>query len=742
MAVHSTGKIILGGDFTSVGGTARNHFARLKSDGSLDVSFNIGAGANGTVRSVAVQADSAAVIGGEFTQVAGITRNRIARIHGDEKSNLSTFEFSSATYSVAEDAGSVLITVRRLGDTNRNLSIRFATADGTATGTGPNADYTPTNNLLSFPAGVVTKTFSVRIIDDLVIEGNETVLLSLTNLPLNAEFSGPSAATLTIVDNEKSIQFAQTNYVFSEGATNALITLLRFGPSNGVVSVEFTTSDGTATNGLDYTNVTTTVTFGDGVTVQTVLVPLIDDGETEDTETVLLTLSNPQGVLLGLASATLTILDNEPAPGGVEPTFTPGAGGNNFVRSLTLMPDRKVLLGGAFTSWDNTNRGGVARLNTNGTHDLTFNPGTGANELVASVAAMGDGRVVVGGSFTNFNGAAFNRIVRLTTNGMPDTSYNQIAGFDTSVNVVNLQTNGRVLVGGGFSLPTHAITRLRANGGVDTTFVPGSGANGPVHAVLPLADGRILIGGAFTSVNGVPVARLAMLNSSGLVDESFVPAAITNGAVYALAVQSDGKFVVGGQFLTVGGSNRHGIAVLNSDGTLFTGFNPGLGVSNIVFAIGLQSSGRIIIGGDFTSVNGTNRNRFARLNSNGTLDFGFDPGLGANSTVYTLAVLPDDNIIIGGDFSMVNGYKRNGVAKINGSDRSLIITGISAVAGGPAHIRIRAVPGFSYALEGGTDLIGWTSLTTNTATGISLMFTDPAAAGFSYRFYRVRQVSP
>src|SRR6185369_14420460 len=116
--------------------------------------------------------------------------------------------------------------------------------------------------------------------------------------------------------------------------------------------------------------------------------------------------------------------------------------------------------------------------------------------------------------------------------------------------------------------------------------------------------------------------HIARLNSDGTLDSSFlVPGSGVNGDVGSLALQADGKTVIGGVFTSVNGTTRNGIARLNSDGTLDTSFlAAGSGTNSSVLAIAVQSDGKIVIGGFFTSVNGTTRNGAARLNVDGTLD--------------------------------------------------------------------------------------------------------------------------
>ena len=134
-----------------------------------------------------------------------------------------------------------------------------------------------------------------------------------------------------------------------------------------------------------------------------------------------------------------------------------------------------------------------------------------------------------------------------------------------------------------------------------------------------------------------------------------------DGAIYAVTLQPDGKILIGGGFTAVNSSTRNRVARLNADGTLDTAFNPDLDVQ--VFDVTLQPDGKVLVGGNFTVVNGATRNRVARLNADGTLDTGFSPDV--NGTVIAVTLQPDGKILTGGSFSSVNGSTRNRIARLN-----------------------------------------------------------------------------
>lgn len=140
--------------------------------------------------------------------------------------------------------------------------------------------------------------------------------------------------------------------------------------------------------------------------------------------------------------------------------------------------------------------------------------------------------------------------------------------------------------------------------------------------------------------------------SPGAWDQAYFPT-ITGGPAYAMALQPDGRLLIGGVFTSVNNSgSRSHLARLFADGSLDTAFfNSGSGVSSTIWCLAVQPDGRILIGGDFTSVNGTTRTRVARLNANGALDGSFVPTSTISSSVLAVAAQSDNKVVIGGNFS-------------------------------------------------------------------------------------------
>jgi len=202
------------------------------------------------------------------------------------------------------------------------------------------------------------------------------------------------------------------------------------------------------------------------------------------------------------------------------------------------------------------------------------------------------------------------------------------------------------------------VTRHYFDGTRDISFTPALGnriygGGEVVRALAVQPDGKILVGGYFHAINGTNRNAIARLNANGTLDTN---SALGIGgsfwdSVSALAVQSDGKVLVNGGFATSGGTNVGGIARLNADTSLDTSFNPTPGMYG--GPIALQPDGKVLVG-------------LNRLNADGSLDSTFNPGTGANGSVRTVALQPDGKVVIGGDFTTINGIVRPHVARLFG----------------------------------------------------------------------------
>jgi uncharacterized delta-60 repeat protein len=300
------------------------------------------------------------------------------------------------------------------------------------------------------------------------------------------------------------------------------------------------------------------------------------------------------------------------------------------------------------------------------------------------------------------------------------------------------------------------IARLHPNGTVDVSFNPGSGANDNVNAVALQSDGRILIGGQFTTVDTFFAGRIARLNPDGSRDISFrtgtgfTRADSRPAIVYDILILANGRILVAGDFTAYNGVPRAGVAMLDQFGTLQS-FASGLqSVNGAVRTIALQRTDRnnqdeFIIGGDFTAVDGAPRARLARLDSTGRFDDTFDPGDGANDSVLGIFVQPwDGRVVVVGAFTEFNNNTNlRGIARLN-NDKAFLpptvapqFNQVTMTATGGIRLSFNGEQGETYVIEGTNDFITWTVDRTITGAGPNTMTEIPNTT--QYRFFRVRR---
>ncbi len=250
-------------------------------------------------------------------------------------------------------------------------------------------------------------------------------------------------------------------------------------------------------------------------------------------------------------------------------------------------------------------------------------------------------------------------------------------GFDPNANgivrVIVVQPDGKILLGGDFTtlspnggpaVTRNHLARLNPDGTLDMAFDPNP--NLPVRAIALQPDGKILVGGAFNSIGGEMRNCIARLGATTGLADSFDPnASLGSGAtVNSISVQTDGKILAGGSFDFIGGQTRHHIARLDAITGLADSFDPN--ADNGIQSIVVQADGKILAGGFFSIIGGQTRNRIARLDATTGLADSFNPNVeDGGGTVYSLALQADGKILAGGFFSIIGGEMRSGIARLD-----------------------------------------------------------------------------
>jgi uncharacterized delta-60 repeat protein len=395
-------------------------------------------------------------------------------------------------------------------------------------------------------------------------------------------------------------------------------------------------------------------------------------------------------------------------------------------------------------------------------------------------------KVLIAGDFTHVNGEARPGLARLNPDGSVDSSYGLVPA-DGTISVILPDPVGNIYIAGSFDhigqTPRSSLARLLPEGGLDLNFDAGAGPNGRIRSLALLEAGQVLCGGTFNRFAGEPAVHLALTDDAGQHDLAFKPSFLHSSAIEAgietIALQPDGKILVGGTFETSRGfehlvrlnadgtldesfAGLHGpilypkailplangqvliagiansdgsglIRRLNSDRTVDETFQPPLFKGSIdCFAI--EANGGIILSGSFTEVNGQFRRGLVRLSSEGRLDLNWS--VAANGPVTDITLDPEGNLLIAGAFTTIDGASRRGVARI----LSQTGFGFKAASANSEQFsaKLQARAGVYYVIESSQDLRTWSSVATNYSASTELAISDNSVTVHSRRFFRAR----
>ncbi len=681
LAVQPSGGVLVGGSFTTINGFLRPALGRFSPDGRLDTNFlsgmtNVSAVTQPVVRAIALQDDGKILAGGTFFRF-GPFINGLARFNSDGTPD-SSFIFEQGIGDGLGIGSPGIYRIAPFADGRIALGGQFASWEGVA-------EY----NLVILNGDAVPLAFSVHPVSQFVPSGTtvqfavQTVGTSpvtfrwfrgATPLSDGGNISGATTTNLTIT----GATLVDTNFysVIATNLTGGVHTsfpaelfilsqpVFRAQPVGGIsfVSNSFTlraTVLGLGNIGYQWLLNSNLISGATNASLAYTNLSLTNSGFYQ------LVASNSLGFVTSVV-AQLTVL---PPPASISTTWPhpAGASGGN-IGVVVPLGDGRVVIGGSFTAvgpaGNNTARANLALLETNGTANATFNPAPDGQ--VMAVVRDGSGGFLVGGFFNNIGGQARKSFARLNSDGSLDATFlaNLGAGPNQAVYDVALQADGKILVAGsfstvsGFSYPS--IVRLNANGTIDSSFRLNQQFAQQIQTVSPRADGRIYVGGSITVSNRQNIIRL---QSDGAVDLSFNASASASGPTRLLAL-ADGGVLVAGNFMTINGVSSLNFARLTADGTTLNW--PGALPNASVNAMVLQPNGRVVIVGGFNTV-GTTRNQIARFEPDGSLDATFTPGNGFNFTAASaLALEADGRIWVGGNFTTYAGTTVNRLALLTG----------------------------------------------------------------------------
>ncbi len=650
-------------------------------------------------------------LGGEDIPVGtalGISSSPVSLI--DNSQQAGTFGFASTTF-VATNLSPQITVVRNnggYGQINVNYSTNTPYPNG---GTAqPNQDYTPiASTQLTFSQNQTNKQFSLNVKNNGIVSTSfteKTINLQLSNLrPLGSGATfGISNTTVRLINLNFPgyLTLSATNYNGQEAPPYGQIsfTVNRVAGSQGSLSVQYATADGTAMNGVDYVGATNVLQWNSGdVSPRTVTLALINSGVVGGGKQFSISLSNPQ-----FNESSDSGLFYAGSPGSITTASMTIGNGNSYGSVQFSSPTYLVNENGGYATITVVRSGGVAgpayvsysTADGTGTANSSYVPASGIltfapNQLSASfqVGITNNGQY---GPNLNFNvnlsspvNLALGTVTSAQVSILNDQANNQPPGTSNAVFTANIngdvlalsyQTNGQIIAGGTFNvvngLTENNVVRLNSGGSVDTSF--SASANDTIQTAASQTDNRVLIGGEFTSVDGTTIYSIARLMTDGTVDTSFDVGAGANGSVYSLVETFLGgvrKIYAGGAFSTMNSANSEGIARLNNNGTIDQTFSVGSGVDGTVYAVAVYPTnsvyaGDVIVGGSFAHYNGAAAGGIVRLASNGSIDVSFNPGAAAtNGVINAIAIQPDGGIVVGGSFTNFNGIVSTNIARLN-----------------------------------------------------------------------------
>ncbi len=507
----------------------------------------------------------------------------------------------------------------------------------------------------------------------------------ITIKPLTKGGTTPNEYLDVQVSLSPNIAWQTGTYYVDEKLGTVSVVLTRSANSAGAVSVNYATADGTATAAANYTASSGTISWADGdSSSKMIAIPITTAAAFNGLLNFTVSLS---GITGGVIANSTTATVNIASAGTTDPGFSA-----NFVNSTVLQTlvqtDGKILIAGYFSTLQDTSfttytRNGFARLNADGSVDTTFGNGAGANiSPVIAMALQPDGKVLIGGTFTSVHGTTRNAVARLNTDGSLDTTFDPGSGSASTVRALVVQPDGKILVGGDFitfgGVASEYLVRLNPDGTVDTSFVGPNFAetnNWHVYSLALQPDGKILAGGVFY-FSGGPFsgskfrAGIVRTTSSGTVDTTFdvgdgAHVAGSTGTlvrVKTISVQRDGNVVLGGDFTGFNGVTHNHLVRVTTTGAVDGTFTPSAD-GNVSTTL-VQADGKILVGGSFANLNSTAQAHFGRLNTDGTLDTVFGAGSGSTGSVYDFAMEADGRVFLGGDFATIQGVVNITVARV------------------------------------------------------------------------------
>lgn len=766
IAAQPDGAILIAGVFRFNGAAESQHLARLRPDGSLDSDFRITSLQNpfqeAPYLNLVPQPNGKILLGGGFSAVNGVLHSPLARLNPDGSLD-ETFQAPAITSAIVglalQSDGRILVAGSFSNGTNSPLALLRLAADGTV-----DSSFNPT---LAWQASVAGRLRCLKV------QSDGRILVALNDPGKGPEYTPHDLIKRLLPDGSIDSSFEPNRFEAIGGSSVNTLAL----QANGQILVggefgQIPPISGTRIarlNGDAAPTISSAPVSQDGVpggrarfSVTATGPGLLyyqwqQDGRNLVGETnTMLTMTNVQvadvGAYTVMVSNETGAVRSEAArlilpgviAGSLDLAYDPGKTLFRGWAGSLFQINGNVITTSAYppTIWEIDSEGKILH---------TFSAGISGG-LTCS-ALQPDGKILLTYVPTSKN---TNPMIRLNADGTWDPTFSfpgcgwNGCGFYGTVQCIAVQPDGKILAGGGFANFRVGLARMNTDGSFDNFFVdlgivtargnPALSQPGvAVNRLVLLPDGRMLFSAGFTDTNNVARTILARIHPDGSVDDSFYKDAGANAPIGALALDAAQRILIGGEFTQVQGVPRHHIARLLPDGQLDASFDPGVGPDAVVSCLAVQADGKVWMGGLFTHVDGLPWNHIALLNPDGGPNPDFNPGRGVEgSSVTSMVLQPDGDLVIGGNFSSYNGFPRNGLARIHGFPPTpVLLLSEPRRQNSEFSFRLQAAAGGRYAVRTSTNLVDWLSWTNVQLSGTSLVLTNPVSpTDTTPRFYR------
>lgn len=689
--VQPDDKILISGEFWMYNGMESAHLARLNTDGNIDKSFHTGSGVSGDIRDICIQNDNKIIVAGVFNEYNETPCKNVVRLNSDgsidNAFHLKCYGSNGSIFTIAiNSAGKIFIAGSFTQFNNKNFNnVVLLNSDGTlepSFKSGNGADLrilcsAIQNDGKIIIGGEFTK-YNGKVVNRIARLNIDGTLDTTFNTGLGANIS---INDIAIQKDGKIILVGGFTFFNSRQA----YSIVRLNIDGSIDTTFNSYGSGYAFNSLAIQPDNKILVVGlfddyNGVKIDNVA-RLNIDGSIDSTfkpianywgPLLSLCIRNDRKIYVGgvipFRSNLLYsgLLNND---GSIDSTFNKGTSADQAVYATLNLYDNQILVGGAFKYYDSRNTGPLVKLNSDGSADTTFVSGFQGqgNIYINTFLLQDDGKILVGGKFSTYDSISRNGIMRINQNGIIDTSFNPGQGIDGEVTSITLLKNGKIVISGNFSKYNNVIKNnivcVNSDGSIDTTYFQ-KGTDWPIMTTQEMTDGSILIGGFFTTVEDLPYSNFAKYFFDGKVDTIFNNRVNVNSAIQSIVITPNDQILIGGDFSVINGVNQSCFSRLFQTGQLDTTFKYNNTIDGSVSEILIHDDGKIYIGGDFIINSTFNKKNIICFNADGSYAPIFNYGLGTDDFIGSICKFGHDKVIIGGGFNMYNGVVRKKIARL------------------------------------------------------------------------------